>query len=81
MHLEEKPIYSPTGRNNYSLWKASRSVKKPQKHCPLIKSPNCAWAKTDSEKAKAFASNLAQVREQLFMRNEVKYEAVTSCDR
>ncbi|VVD04812.1 unnamed protein product, partial [Leptidea sinapis] len=44
-----------------TLCGASRSVNKPQKHCPPIKSPNCAWAKTDSEKAEAFASYLAEV--------------------
>lgn len=51
---------SPTGRNEYSLWKASRNIDNSQMHCPPIKSES-SWARTDNEKAEAFASHLSRV--------------------
>lgn len=51
---------SPNGRNQHSLWKASKSTDKSQSHCPPIKTGS-SWARTDQEKAEAFASHLSEV--------------------
>lgn len=52
---------SPTDDTNYSLWKATKSLKKPQHHEPPIRLNNGDWARSDSEKAEAFANYLQDV--------------------
>lgn len=51
---------SSTGKGVYSLWNATKSLNKSQKHSPPLKTP-CSWARTDSEKAETFAKHLATV--------------------
>lgn len=43
---------------DYSLWKATRQLKRPQQHISPIKMNNGKWARTDKEKAKTFAEHL-----------------------
>ncbi|CAB0039419.1 unnamed protein product [Trichogramma brassicae] len=52
---------SATGKTDYSLWKATRSLEKPEKFNPPIKKPSGDWARTDAEKASTFAIHLAEV--------------------
>lgn len=53
-------MMSPTGRNNHSLWRATKIMDKPQQSFPPIRSQS-SWARTDTEKAEAFALHLANV--------------------
>lgn len=46
---------------NYSLWKATKSLKRPQQHQPPIRLNDGEWARSDSDKAKAFANHLEGV--------------------
>lgn len=58
----------PTEETNYSLWKVTRNMKRPQRHEPPIRLPDGSWAKSDDEKAEAFANHL----EEVFQPNESK---------
>ncbi|CAG4980711.1 unnamed protein product [Colias eurytheme] len=51
---------SPQGKGDASLWKAIKTNKRPQEHLHPIKSSN-SWARTDAEKAEAFANHLENV--------------------
>lgn len=52
---------SPTQFSDYSLWKATKNLKKPQDRNPPIKKTDGTWAKSDNEKAEEFAKHLAEV--------------------
>jgi hypothetical protein len=53
---------TPTEATDYSLWKATRTKKKkPQHQIPPIRINHNTWARTDKQKAKAFAEHLASV--------------------
>ena len=43
---------------DYSLWKATRKLKRPQQHIPPIKKVNGKWANSDKDKAMTFAEHL-----------------------
>jgi hypothetical protein len=52
---------TPTDETNYSLWKATRKLKRPQHHIPPIRKPNNTWARTEEQKAETFAEHLETV--------------------
>lgn len=52
---------TPTEATEYSLWKATRRLKIPQKHNPPIKNTDNTWARNDKDKANAFSKHLENV--------------------
>uniref|UniRef100_A0A1B0GH17 Putative nucleic-acid-binding protein from transposon x-element n=1 Tax=Lutzomyia longipalpis TaxID=7200 RepID=A0A1B0GH17_LUTLO len=52
---------SPTAATDYSLWKATKNCNRPQLSNPPIRGRDGEWAKSDGEKANAFAQHLQQV--------------------
>lgn len=50
-----------TADTNYSLWKAARNIKCHKEPIPPIRKPDRTWARTDLEKAYAFAHHLEKV--------------------
>ena len=52
---------TPTEATDYSLWKATRKIKQPQHQIPPIRINRNTWARTDKQKATAFAEHLASV--------------------
>lgn len=52
---------SATEATDYSLWKATRKLKRPQISNPPIRKENGAWAKSNAEKAELFANHLEKV--------------------
>jgi len=52
---------TPTAATDYSLWKATRKIKHPQQHIPPLRTTNTTWARTDKQKAAAFAQHLTTV--------------------
>lgn len=50
-----------TKETEYSLWKATKSIKQPKKQNPPIKTSNGTWARSDKEKANKFAEHLSKV--------------------
>jgi hypothetical protein len=52
---------TPTDETNYSLWKATQKLKRPQQHIPPIRKPNNTWARMEEQKAETFAEHLATV--------------------
>lgn len=53
---------------NYSLWKATKSLKKPIVPVPPIRKMDGKWAKNNKEKAETFADHL----EEIFRPNEIE---------
>ena len=51
----------PTKSTDYSLWKVTKNVLRPICSQPPIRNPDHTWAKTDTEKAEAFANHLSKV--------------------
>ena len=49
---------SPQGTNEYSLWKATKYLKRPKQFSPPIKTDTNTWARTNHEKAEIFAKHL-----------------------
>lgn len=47
--------------SNYSLWKATRKIKRPQAAFPPIRTSDGQWARNESEKADTFAEHLSKV--------------------
>jgi len=60
-------------RTEYSLWKATRSLKRPIKSIPPLRKPDCSRAKDDKEKADVFAAHL----ERTFQPHEERMMATT----
>lgn len=52
---------TPTESTGYSLWKATRNLKRPANSSPPIRLPGGSWARSDYEKATAFAVHLKDV--------------------
>lgn len=52
---------TPTLDTNYSLWKATKKMKKPETPMPPIRNSTGGWARSNLEKAIAFAENLESV--------------------
>lgn len=52
---------SATEGTGYSLWKATKNLKKPTNSNPPIRLPTGDWARSDEEKANAFAAHLTTV--------------------
>ena len=50
---------TPTEVTDYSLWKASRKMKRPQHHTPPVRISHNTWARTDKQKSTALAEHLA----------------------
>ena len=51
----------PTKSTDYSLWKVTKNVLRPICSQPPIRNPDHTCAKTDTEKAEAFANHLSKV--------------------
>ena len=51
---------SPQGTNGYSLWKATKYLKRPKQFSPIIKTDTNTWARANLEKAEIFAKHLKQ---------------------
>ncbi|KAL7293743.1 hypothetical protein TKK_0012810 [Trichogramma kaykai] len=45
---------------NYSLWKATKHLKRPKQHIPPLYNPNNSWARMPMDKANLFASHLKE---------------------
>lgn len=52
---------SPNGDTDYSLWKATKNMKRPQQHEPPIRLSTGQWARSDEEKAETFAAHLEEI--------------------
>lgn len=52
---------TPSLDTNYSLWKATSKLKRPNNQIPPIRKTNGNWARSDKEKAKIFAEYLIEV--------------------
>lgn len=52
---------SPFKESDYSLWKATRRFKRPTQPIPPIRKEDGSWARSNAEKAAAFAQHLANV--------------------
>jgi len=52
---------SATERTDYSLWKTTRSLKRPERSIPPVRLSDGNWARSDEEKANAFAAYLMKV--------------------
>lgn len=52
---------SATETSEYSLWKATRKINRPQLSNPPIRASNGRWAKSNNEKATVFAKYLEEV--------------------
>lgn len=52
---------TPTVATDYSLWKATRKLKRPQITVPPINKTDGTWARSNKEKADTFASHLEKV--------------------
>lgn len=52
---------TPTEATEYSLWKATAKLNKAKTNIPPIKNSDSSWARTDKEKAAAFAKHLENV--------------------
>lgn len=48
-------------KSDYSLWKATKKIKRPQLHNPPIRTHDGKWIKSNLEKAKSFANHLERV--------------------
>ena len=60
---------TPTKDTDYTLWKATRKIKQPHYQIPPIRVHHNTWARTDKQKAMAFAQHLASV----FQRSHPNY--------
>lgn len=52
---------SPTAETNYSLWKATRKLKRPQQHISPIRKEDGTWARSAEEKVECLAKHFASV--------------------
>lgn len=52
---------SPTEASDYSLWKATKKLKRPINMCPPIRKNDGNWARSDQEKCDVFAAYLKKV--------------------
>lgn len=52
---------SPYADHDYSLWKATKYMKRPKQSIPPIKKSDGTWAREEQEKAEAFAEHLFHV--------------------
>lgn len=46
--------------DDYSLWKATKGLKRPKMHVPPIKNDDGTWAKSDKQKVSLFAAHLEE---------------------
>lgn len=60
--LQEKlKTLSPHKTDDYSLWKITKSLKRPQEHMPPLRQSNGEWARKPADKAQVFANFLKDV--------------------
>lgn len=59
-----------TSDTNYSLWKATKTLKRPQQQITPLKTQSGTWARSDSEKANTYAYHLHKVFEPLPSSNQ-----------
>jgi hypothetical protein len=53
---------TPTKSNDYSLWKATKKIKQVKKPSPPLRTSQGTWARSNVEKAHAFAERLALIQ-------------------
>ncbi|GBP97132.1 Probable RNA-directed DNA polymerase from transposon X-element [Eumeta japonica] len=51
----------PTAATDYSLWKATKKIKRPTVNSPPLRKPDGSWARSDHERVDAFAEHLTNV--------------------
>ena len=54
---------TPEEATDYSLWKATRKIKRPKTFIPPIRNSDGQWARTDTEKANVFAQHFKNIFE------------------
>jgi len=52
---------SETDDTDYSLWKATRRIKRPREHVPPIRKVDGTWARNEKDKADVYAQHLESV--------------------
>ena len=52
---------SPHPETNYSLWKATKKLKRPVQHNAAIYKEDGSWAKEDGDKAETFTRYLSRI--------------------
>lgn len=52
---------TPHKDTNYSLWRATKNLKRPKNHIPPLRKQDSGWARSDTEKATEFAKHLQKV--------------------
>ncbi|KAK2578299.1 hypothetical protein KPH14_011921 [Odynerus spinipes] len=52
--------FSPHQDTDYSLWRATKKMKRPIQHQPPIRTEDGTWAREDKDKAETFAKHLSQ---------------------
>lgn len=52
---------SATEDSDYSLWKATRQLKRPRVHIPPIRKEDGSWARSEQDKAEVYARHLERV--------------------
>ncbi|GBP91928.1 RNA-directed DNA polymerase from mobile element jockey [Eumeta japonica] len=63
---------------NYSLWRATKNFKRPKNHVPPLRRQEGAWARSDYDKATAFAEHLHEVFTPLTNNNLAKDDEIAS---
>jgi hypothetical protein len=53
--------FTPTESTDYSLWKATKKIKHVKKPSPPLRTTQAPWARSNIEKAHAFAEHFANV--------------------
>jgi len=77
---EIQKYLSVTPETNYSLWKATKRLKRPQTHHP-IKKQHGNWARSKKEKTETFAEHFSKVfkpNPRLHKRKRIGYSLATS---
>jgi len=54
---------NPSAETNYTLWKTTKRLKRPQIQFPSIRKQDGKWARSDEEKAEIFAVHVSKVFE------------------
>ncbi|GBP42597.1 RNA-directed DNA polymerase from mobile element jockey [Eumeta japonica] len=63
---------------NYSLWRATKNFKRPKNHVPPLRRQEGAWARSDYDKATAFAEHLHKVFTPLTSNDLAKDDVIAS---
>jgi hypothetical protein len=70
------PARSYTNRIHYALWKATKKIKQVTKPSPPLRASQGTWARSNVDKAHAFAEHLAKVLQPHPSENKPEEEAL-----